>query len=162
MQTQFLIIISSYSVNSIKTEKVVVDTQNLITSIEKLLKTDKVVCWLKDDIEISLAKDPRISKDFYIKKLYNTKKFKEPTRSMDGEYSDKCLLNFVTSGNGFDLKNKVLFISKPTHYTFLAYFANFSPNARLWVNEKSYLESISVYYYRRGLTDYQRRTIDEK
>ena len=144
--------------SSIKTTKVVVDQSALISSVDQLLRKNIVVCWMKDDIEISLAvQSPKHS---FIRRLYEEKRFKVPTRGMDGAYSRNCLLSFVNLANAFSLENKVLFMEKPSHYTFLAYFISYEPYARLWI--KAFTETVNVYHYRRGLSKFQRDSIDRK
>lgn len=142
--------------NGIQTDKIVVDQSALINSVGQLLRKNTVVCWLKDDIEVSLAvQSPKHS---FIRRLYEEKRFKVPTKGMDGEYSRNCLLSFVPTT--FNLENKVLFIDRPSHYTLLAYFINHDTNTRLWI--KAFTETVNVYHYRRGLSKFQRDSIDRK
>lgn len=152
----FKLLISS----QISTSKVIVDTSWIINTMEQLLATDSVTCWLKNDVEIRMAEQSPKQSSLY--RLYKEKIYATPVHDMEGELSSHCLLSLKVLGQSFDMKGKVLFISKASMYGFLASFVAPNPNIAYWVGETPLVETISVYYIRRQLTRYQKQSIDIK
>ena len=104
--------------NQITTSKVVVDTSYIINSMEDLLETKSVICWLKNDVEITMAEQSPEGSN--MRRLFKEKKYSRPIKDMEGEYSDHCLLSIKTIGQQFEFKDKILFINEPSLYGFLA------------------------------------------
>ena len=86
--------------------------------MEKLLETKSVICWIKNDVEITMAEQSPEGSS--MRRLFKEKKYSRPIKDMEGEYSDHCLLSIKTIGQQFDLKDRILFINEPSLYGFLA------------------------------------------
>lgn len=86
--------------------------------MEKLLETKSVICWIKNDVEITMVEQSPEGSN--MGRLFKEKKYSSQIKDMEGEYSDHCLLSLKTIGQQFDLKDKILFINEPSLYGFLA------------------------------------------
>ena len=91
-------------------------TSYIINSMESLLKTKSVVCWIKNDIEFKIAEQAPLNSDLH--RLLDEKKYLKPVLDMEGELSRHCLLSIKNIGQTINLKDKVLFINELSLYGF--------------------------------------------
>ena len=135
-------------------------TSYIINSMESLLKTKSVVCWLKNDIEFKIAEQAPLNSDLH--RLLDEKKYFEPVLDMEGELSRYCLLSHKNLGQTIDLKDKVLFMNEPSLYGFIANFIVPNQDIAYWVSGNPVMETLSVYYFRRNLTFLQKYIINRR
>lgn len=137
--------------NNIKTNKVVIDTFDLIKNTRELLNTKKVVCFLNRDTEMNLAINS--PKNTILSKLFH-----EKTRLRDDQVKEKLFLNNQHCLMKLDVKmaemlksDILLVISKVESNFHLMLYAEVGFPDKIWIfNKNIQLYNVVTYYNERN------------
>lgn len=132
--------------NNIKTERVLLNTSEILENKDDLLRSHKTVCWLDDEFTIlKMAKTAPSNTLLY--KLYNKKQL----NYFENDYS-KCQFQRKPSEKMIKFMNKMIFLlSKLSMSGLFAVASSFKPDDIYYINQQSIFEVIMVFYFRRNM-----------
>lgn len=144
---QFIWLNQLFIANNIKTNKVVVDTSDLMQTEQDLFNTRRVACFLDKEKEMNLATD--LTNKNILTRIYNEKtKFRaDQVKERKLCNNERCL--FPRDLRTIDLIDSDLYSigSKTLFNFFLAFFAQFNANKKMWKAPKPIQQYNSVFYY---------------
>ena len=154
----FIMFINMILCNNIKTMKVLVDTKNLITSLDQLLNTKLVVCFFEDHIITSVARMQSPENDT-LKRLWDERVYSKPELNPNGKYSKNCLINLSKLRQQFNFTGLALFTDLLYSESVLNKSIKRKPNANYWIS-KPLFQYLAVSYYRAGLNRMKKNAIN--
>ena len=149
----FLLIFLNIVRNCIKTDKVVINTDEFIDSDNRLDETPKILTIIHNDEELfSKSPERTLMNRLYYKKLKNEKFFMTNKHEGDEEFRE-------LEKNG--LANHFFLMTKTSLLVTLASLT-YSENQFLFMKQKSYSERISVIYMRKDLDEIRKKFVHER
>lgn len=129
--------------NSIKTNRIVVNTDEFIDSAQKLLKTSKIFAFSNDNIhKFSEASKNSLLYKFYVKKVIKELKFLN---------LDLNLAKYIEILKSRQIDSLIFFLKKSHILMYLSYSAKFAENQLAFMGRSSYLEVLHVFYMNKRL-----------
>ena len=134
----FIMFSTKIFTNNIKTSKVLVRTDNIITSLDQLLKSEFVVCFFEDHIitEVTIE-SPKTS---ILRRLFDEKDFSNSKLSKEHpveRVGNKCIIRTrKMKKGGFDFTGKALFINELFIKSFIIINVTKKPGVYYWQSEK--------------------------
>lgn len=123
--------------NFLNTLKVLVDTSNIISSLDKFTELKYEVCFSEEQIT------NRILPKSIERRILN---------GLNEMHRNRCLINVPKLKETIDLKGKALLWNSNNIHIFLSIYAMAKPNLNYWLLDRSIFDYITVSYYRIGLT----------
>lgn len=145
----FMFINVALLVNSMQTEKIIINTDSFIDSVEKLEKTPFIFAYFREEIQL-FSKAP---KNNFLFRLYRKKIIKENNFLELRGFSKSASINevenkFLERGN---LNSYFLFMRKFVITCVFASISQYTHNQLAFIKPTSYYESLKVIHMRKNL-----------
>lgn len=134
----------------------VVDTSKLISSPQDIFRSRRTACFLDQDQEINMVRNPGFPKKALLYRVFNERTFfaKDMIAEKEMFKSDRCIIK----GNVNFASDRTFFVAAQTFMSFLLVLISmFEKSKSIWISDESLYEySLVAYYSKRHPYNQQR------